>query len=227
MALYILLSIFFSPTSATMSKKCAVKGCGEKFYAKTYCYYHYSRNKRTGRPGPPRRKFNNYVRGDTGYIEMSNGGYAICSECDFDFLSQYGWHTSKGYPRAYLNGKHMRMHEAIGCKRHDHINRNPLDNRRENLRKCTRSQNVWNTGPKPGTSRYKGVHYKEPNKKWQAQITYKYKKIYIGVYDREKDAAKAYDLMALRLFGEFAYLNFPESKKPWKKFKKLFSPLFS
>ena len=94
----------------------------------------------------------------------------------------------------------------------DHINHNGLDNRRENLRFCTSTQNQGNArkGGR-GSSLYKGVHFsseiKRANKPWRARIKVNGKYKYLGSYTSEKDAAIVYNKAALEYFGEFACLN--------------------
>jgi hypothetical protein len=90
----------------------------------------------------------------------------------------------------------------------DHIDGNPLNNQKENLRICTHQENTFNTKSRDGTSMFKGV-YKQ-NHKWRAQITFNHKHIHLGYHKTEHLAAVHYDVAALYLFGEFAYLNFPE-----------------
>jgi len=91
----------------------------------------------------------------------------------------------------------------------DHINRNTLDNRKVNLRFATRAQNSRNRGPRKNkkTSKYVGVSF--TNNKWRAVVRHKYKNIHVGYFNDEMEAAKARDLVAIREYGEFAYLNFP------------------
>ena len=91
----------------------------------------------------------------------------------------------------------------------DHINHNTLDNRRENLRVCTKSENQRNKRSMPGTSKFKGVFWHSAARKWAACITESGRNKYIGVFNVEEDAARAYDREALLLYGEFAYMNFP------------------
>lgn len=90
-------------------------------------------------------------------------------------------------------------------ERVDHIDGNGLNNSIENLRLCTPSQNAANRPPIRGR-KYKGL-YKTRNNKWSAQITFNYKKISLGVYLTEIEAARAYNEKAKELFGEFARLN--------------------
>jgi len=90
----------------------------------------------------------------------------------------------------------------------DHIDGNPENNAIENLRPCNQSQNNANTGiNKANTSGYKGVTWNKSCGKWHAQIKDNKKRVYLGVYDDIKDAAKAYDDAAVRIYGEFAKTN--------------------
>jgi len=85
----------------------------------------------------------------------------------------------------------------------DHINRNPLDNRLENLRHATKKENGSNSSYSKGVSNFRGVSRNSSGKKWRVIICAKY----IGVFDCELDAARAYNLEAKRRYGEFAFLN--------------------
>ncbi len=92
----------------------------------------------------------------------------------------------------------------------DHKNLNRLDNRKTNLRICTRSQNMANKRPiKNKTSAYKGVWIEQKANKWKSTVGYKSKKFHLGYFDNEIEAAIAYDKKAKELFGEYARLNFP------------------
>lgn len=90
----------------------------------------------------------------------------------------------------------------------DHANGDGLDNRKANLRRCTRSQNAANAlSHRNSSSRFKGVSWAKSKKRWQATITVDYRSIFLGRYVIEEDAARAYDDAAVRYFGEFARLN--------------------
>ena len=109
----------------------------------------------------------------------------------------------------------------------DHINGNPLDNRKSNLRLCTLMQNQINRKSKNPYSKYNGVSYNNGKNKrvstgsrrcisrpWRATITIKAGegKTNLGTYATEEEAAIAWDKVAYKHFKEFAQLNFPENK---------------
>jgi hypothetical protein len=159
-------------------------------------------------------------------IPLSRGKFAIVDPEDYDWLRAYKWHAQKG-PRTWYavhsltNGKkekrkNLQMHNLLVdippgmfC---DHINHNGLDNRKANLRPATHTQNVWNRRKfKPHSrSKYKGVDWANDMKRWRARIRVNGKRIYLGSFTSELDAAKAYDKAAKKYHGEFASLNFPE-----------------
>jgi len=87
----------------------------------------------------------------------------------------------------------------------DHINRNPVDDRIENLREATGSQNNANSRmPKTNTSGFKGVTWHKESKKWVGQIKKDGKMHYLGLFADPKKAHEAYCSAAKTLFGEFA-----------------------
>lgn len=93
----------------------------------------------------------------------------------------------------------------------DHINGNGLDNRKENLRVVTNSQNLMNRGKnKNNTSGYKGVLWDKVRNKWIALIGFNNKNIYLGRFFTKNEAAFAYNAKAEELFGEFAQINIIE-----------------
>jgi hypothetical protein len=94
----------------------------------------------------------------------------------------------------------------------DHINHDGMDNRSANLRAATRAQNMRNRKKYARTcsSRYKGVHWYKQYSKWTAKIRFDNKRIFLGYFEDEVEAARAYDRAAMKYHGEFASLNFPD-----------------
>ncbi len=159
-------------------------------------------------------------------IPLSQGGYAIVDPDDYDRLSQYNWcmaayngsfyamRTMRNAGPGQKNAS-IRMHREIlkvpegMCV--DHINHNGLDNRKANLRPATRAQNARNRQKQRGSfhSKYKGVtRYTQP-KQWGAKIMVDGESKFLGCFDDEIEAAKAYDMAAKKYHGDFASLNFP------------------
>ena len=91
----------------------------------------------------------------------------------------------------------------------DHINHNGLDNRKANLRPATKAQNAWNR--KIHTGKFKGVTWSKGRKKWFVRLRCAGKRISIGFFDDQIEAAKAYDEAAKKYRGQFAVLNFNET----------------
>lgn len=150
-------------------------------------------------------------------IPLTQGKYAIVDAQDFEQLSRRKWHALKGsttYYAVHTQGrKSIRMHRMITKAPKDmvvdHIDHNGLNNTRANLRLCTKTQNAQNQRPqKNSTSPYKGVHYDKKAKGYYAKITYKGKRITIGKFKNEIEAAKAYDKEAKKRFGQYACPNF-------------------
>jgi len=156
-------------------------------------------------------------------IELTQGQYALIDDDDLEKVGS-GWYAmfveSVGsYYAMRHKGKGLEtMAKAVMapvprglCV--DHINHDTLDNRRQNLRIATRAQNQHNKRiNKNNTSGYKGVSWSARLNKWQAGIRFKNKNIHIGYYYDPEFAARKYDEKARQLFGEFAFLNFPDQE---------------
>lgn len=143
---------------------------------------------------------------------------ALVDDEDFERVSKHNWYIYKAgnvYAATNIkykavNRRHRRLciHRLItGFKVTDHINGNGLDNRRSNLREVTVHQNTMNRRGKAGVSKFKGVYWKKETSKWCARIGINYKRIHLGYFQSEIEAAKAYNTAAKKYFGEYAYLN--------------------
>jgi hypothetical protein len=153
----------------------------------------------------------------------------LVDEQDAWLLEDYGWYLYSSvrhigiyvvFYRSKSNGafSEKRLHRVIMNAKPgqvvDHINGNPLDNRRSNLRVVTQSENNKNSSKRRNAlGRYKGVHFSTREKKFKAQIQSNKNKISLGTFKTEVEAARAYDEAAKKLHGEFAKLNFPEEIK--------------
>jgi hypothetical protein len=146
--------------------------------------------------------------------------FAIVEDIDFNFLNKFKWHvrvSKSGNMYAYTKWntnpvKHMDMHRLIMKPKDgfiiDHIDNNGLNNRRSNIRICTRSQNNFNRRISTNTiTGFKGVHYRKDSNKFRAKIEIDKKVMYLGYFDNAKLAAKAYNDAAIKYYGEFARLN--------------------
>ena len=155
-------------------------------------------------------------------IELSQGMVALVDDNDYEELAQHRWYAHRE-GRTYYARRHgpmaggtwptIRMHREIIDAPHgiqvDHINGDGLDNRRDNLRIATNLQNGANRTHKQRgrTSRFLGVDWYSRLGKWRARIMINYKDTHLGYFDREVDAALAYNEAALQLHGEYASLN--------------------
>lgn len=154
------------------------------------------------------------------FVPLTQGKFAKVDEADFADVSRWNWtYWCDRSGREYaIRGESLFLHrylmDANSDEKIDHKNGDGLDNRRENLRKATYAENNRNRRKDANkVSKYKGVskHYD----KWSASIWADEKKTWLGRFDSEEDAARAYDKAARRLFGEFARVNFPlEGEQP-------------
>lgn len=162
---------------------------------------------------------------DTKQICLSLGKVAIVDESDFAFLSQWKWCAHRGenglwYAVRYDHGPILMHRVLLGLERGsgkevDHRNHDTLDNRRSNIRICTRTQNQqnrsgWIRKDSKKPSRFKGVFWDQRRGQWNTQIRVNKRKIQKGFND-EAAAAHHYDELAKLYFGEFALLNFGET----------------
>jgi hypothetical protein len=141
---------------------------------------------------------------------LVRNGFVELDASDFEKVSGLNWYIdANGYAARRLGcGKVEYMHRLIvDCEREmhvDHKNGQPSDNRRQNLRKCTRSQNMWNRGKnKANLSGLKGVS-KRSETSWKAEIRANGKRIQLGSFRTAEAAHAAYCKAATELHGCFA-----------------------
>jgi hypothetical protein len=152
------------------------------------------------------------------YIELTKGKYAIISLEDYEKISQHKWRALRSPQTFYAvrsqKGKTIYMHNQVAYPPSgmmvDHIDHNGLNNSRGNLQLATRSQNACNRRKRDTkcTSRYKGVWFNKREGKWMSSIKIECRRIFLGYFDNQLDAAKAYDKAAKEYHGKFAALNF-------------------
>jgi len=157
--------------------------------------------------------------------------FALIDDEDYELVSKYNWCADKNTSGKYyatcapkignrrVNTKMHRivMHAQKG-QSIDHIDKNPLNCQKSNLRFCTQSENNRNRSAFGNGSKYLGVTYKRArnkvdgslginNKPWHATIQHNKKSYYLGIYSTEIEAAIAYNNAAIKFHGEFANLN--------------------
>lgn len=204
-----------------MAKTCSVDGCDEKHKGHGYCSKHLYRAYRNGTltKKPVKHKGNLLVdKGLHCEIEVYNkrnvpSDTVIISTCDIDKISDYRVGVSKGYATICIGEKKYLLHRYlldIHLKEWDevevdHINRNPLDNRRENLRFCNSSENKCNKGARRDSmSGIKNIRYREEKRlKYQAYVGKdgKYVRKSFSTLD---EAIEWRDSKLLELHGDFA-----------------------
>jgi hypothetical protein len=151
--------------------------------------------------------------------------HALLDRCDYPEAIAVSWHMAggKGHAGLYATNPVLGyMHRWVARRMGiltadspksieiDHIDGDRLNNQRDNLRPASRPQNIANSGPRRGTSRFKGVSWAADNEVWQAHIGVSGRSRFLGFYEVEEDAASAYDIAAAEAYGEFARFNFPD-----------------
>jgi hypothetical protein len=150
-------------------------------------------------------------------IELSQGTWAKVDVADMGLVVGYCWSLhGEGYAyrvdhrqgQALLMQREIMGLSAGDPRKVDHINHDRLDNRRSNLRIVTKSQDAQNTQKRKGcSSRFKGVSWDRQRLMWIASIQIDRKHRYLGRYEIEEDAARAYNRAAVTAWGDNAFLN--------------------
>lgn len=161
-------------------------------------------------------KLNNYIILDdyiVGFTTNTHNEFYIDID-DFDKVKKYSWYENEdGYLISRINNNLVRMHRLIMDVKDkkldiDHINHNTLDNRKNNLRIVTRSQNSMNKKlANNSTSGITGVCFDKRKEKWRAYIKINGKQNELGYYNDFQDAVNARKNAEEECFGEYSYDN--------------------
>lgn len=202
---------------------CQVPGCTSRHTARGYCNRHYmqyrAHGKISGNPTRSRLDPNKFIiNGDTCEIMLydNDGCYtnkAIINAEDYEKVAKFKWYLNAGGYAVSGNNPSIYLHRLIfgdipngyGI---DHIDRDTLNSKMCNLRLATKIQNSANQKlHKRNTSGFKGVTYSKDHNKWYTSIYVKGEKKFIGYFQDSMEAAKAYDMAAVKYNGEFASTN--------------------
>ena len=200
-----------------MCKTCKVEGCEKKHYGKGYCRKHYQQFRKHGRVLERTRFDKNEIIEYDDYAEIilydkDNNEVArtmIDLEC-IESVKKYKWYLKQGgyVCRENANYLHRFIMNPPDDMVVDHINRNKLDNRRENLRICTPHENSFNASIKRNnTSGVPGVSFDKSRNKWVAYITINKERKNLGLYKTKEEAIEARRRAEIEYFGEFAPNN--------------------
>lgn len=153
-------------------------------------------------------------------IPLTQGKFALVNDEDYESLQKYKWHAHRQRRRIYamtnirgMEGKRTKrpMHRLLlpSAEQVDHMNGNGLDNRRENLRAATQQENSrgFRQQKIATTSKFRGVCWRKDTRKWSSYIWVSGKRIHLGLFEDEKDAARAYNDAAQKFFGGFTSLS--------------------
>ena len=143
-------------------------------------------------------------------IQLTKGKKALVDDEDFDRVNALSWYFNGRYAARKDSNGTMLLHRFImntpSDMVTDHINGNRLDNRKDNLRICTQSQNRANSRISiTNTSGYKGVCYDKRLKKYRAYIRKDGIMHNLGLFVTAKEAHLRYEEEAEKLFGEYKH----------------------
>lgn len=188
--------------------------CGGPFSCmydgKPYCNKHWLRMYNNGTIEPKQRERTNkyYAFGGVVCVVAADGRDILIDKEDFPNVSKYSWCINRGYPVANIKGKVTRISRFLldptAGMVIDHINGDPTDNRRCNLRACTPKENARNARkPRSNESGTLGVS-KTSTGRYRARIMVDRKEVCLGIFDTIDEAKRARQEGELKYYGEFA-----------------------
>lgn len=153
-------------------------------------------------------------------ITLSNGAITIIDLDDFPLVEGWNWTAKVGRSgKTYAFGRRQYLAAIILPTAEglfpDHKDGDTLNNRRSNLRPATYQQNARNRHKgSANKSGFKGVCFRADRRTWLAYIGSEGKLHKLGTFQNAREAALRYDQAAIKIFGDFACLNFPPEKAP-------------
>lgn len=205
-------------------KQCSVNGCNKKFLAKGLCSKHWSQLKRRGAISKYNRLSPNKLVIHDNFAEVilsdNLGNEKSRSVIDLEKIEtvkQYKWYqNNSGYAISRVNkNKQIFLHRIIVGNpigyEVDHIDGDPLNNRKSNLRICSHQENIMNQKIRiDNTSGFKGVNWDKRKGKWRARIHIHGKDKHLGYFESKEEAAKSRVKAEQEYFGEFSRKNVKE-----------------
>lgn len=156
------------------------------------------------------------IQGNTAFITLTKGHVAVIDASFSPYVDQWNWTAMDGKGGVYafrkVNKKNIFLHRVVAGDpvglEVDHIDGDTLNNRKQNLRAATKSQNSQNVSKHfDGKAKYKGVSWGKSNSKWQAQIKANGVRHHLGYFLTQEDAKAAYDAASARLHGDFGKVS--------------------
>ena len=197
-----------------MARQCVVTGCENKSLSRGFCKKHYSQMIKHGRIFRTRFEPNELVEYEDcfGVILVDRGLRKIAEtfvdKADIEWVRQYKWYlNTNGYVMTHTGGAEKYLHKLmlLDAKQVDHKDRDRLNNRRSNLRRCDSFENARNSSKNSlNTSGITGVQWHAATKRWRAFIHSNKRNIHLGLYDNFEDAKAKRKQAEQEYFGEFA-----------------------
>lgn len=206
-------------TYLDIDKICSEKNCNNtklvynyKKTGKFFCKRHLDQLYLYGKTKETRFEPNKFVEKEKYYeIILKNNDLkevsrALIDKRDYNAVKNHKWSDDRGYVHSWIDGKRTKLHRFLLKPKKDeiidHINKNPLDNRRFNLRITTISVNCFNIKlKKNNTSGKTGISQDKDTNKWRARIMKNGRAIYLGTFKRIKDAIKVRKEAELKYYG--------------------------
>ena len=146
-------------------------------------------------------------------IKLTRDKFAIVDDCDFEAINKMKWYcTNAGYAVHDVGSRTILMHRLVldapeGFEV-DHIDGNPLNNSRNNLRLATHQENIRHrvNVNKNNSSGVNGVSWFKRDKKWRARIFVDGKEIHLGLFNSKAEAIIKRNKASEKYYGDFGHI---------------------